>query len=316
MSQGFGHAAWVGFGVETTWGTAVSRTKFYEFDSESLDFKMGLMPKSSTRNVDHMNFRAVKTKKDVTGAIEMAVTYSNMEVLFKHALGSNNTTGAGPYTHTIGLAAALPTGLSIEVNRDSANVGAGSSWLYEGCQIDSMTLSHEPEGWLMVSFEFVGEDSSNVAVSTPTFGTFDGVSWDELAVTLNGSPIDILGYELKLGNNLAKDRFKLGSRTRKGLGRAGQREVTGTLKMEYDAKAVSDLFRVNSETLTPSLTFTYTSGAKSLTITVPAPMFTGKDPSVDNSGPIPIELSFRGYGIVSDNSALAMAFVNSVTTVP
>ena len=316
MSQGFGYAAWVGFGVESTYGTAVSRTKFFEFDSESLDFKMGYTPKNSVRSSDLMATRAVKTKKEVSGAIDFAVSYSNMEVLFKHALGTNNTTGAGPYTHALTLASALPTGLSIEVNRDAANVGAGSSWLYEGCQIDSLTLSHEPESWLMASFEFVGEDSSNTTVSTPTIATFDGISWDELVVTLNGVTIDVMSYELKLSNNLAKDRFKLGSRVRKGLGRSGPREVTGTLKMEYDAKTTSDFFRVNSETTPGILLFTYTSGAKSLAISVPYPLFTGKDPAVDNAGPIPIELSFRGYGSISDNTAMSMTFVNSVTTVP
>jgi hypothetical protein len=316
MSQGFGHAAWIGFGIESTYGTAVARTKFFEFDSESLDFKMGFTPKSSVRGADNSYNRAVKTKKEVSGTVDFAVSYSNMEVLFKHALGTNNTTGAGPYTHAITLAAALPTGLSIEVNRDAANLGAGSSWLYEGCQIDSMTLSHEPEGFLMASFELVGEDSSNTTISTPTFATFDGISWDELVVTLNGVTIDVSSYELKLSNNLAKDRFKLGSRVRKGLGRSGPREVTGTLKMEYDAKTISDYFRVNSETLIGALIFTYTSGTKSLVINVPYALFTGKDPAVDNAGPIPIELSFRGYGIVTDNSSLFMTFVNSVTTVP
>lgn len=316
MSQGFGHAAWIGFGIESTYGTAVARTKFFEFDSESLDFKTGLTPKPSVRGVDTDLNRACKIKKDVGGTVDFAVTYSNMEVLFKHALGSNSTAGAGPYTHSITLAAALPTGLSIEVNRDAANVGAGSSWLYEGCQIDSMTLSHEPEGFLMASFEFVGEDSSNTTISTPTFATFDGISWDELVVTLNGTTINVMSYELKLSNNLAKDRFKLGSRVRKGLGRSGPREVTGTLKMEYDAKAISDYFRVNSETAIGALVFTYTSGSKTLTISVPAAMFTGKDPAVDNAGPIPIELSFRGYGIISDNTSMSMTFVNSVTTVP
>lgn len=316
MALGFGHASWAGFGVESTYGTAVARTKFYEFDSESLNFDMGYTPKPGVRSVDHWLTRAVKKKKDVSGSMDLAVSYSNMEVLFKHALGTNNTTGAGPYTHTITMTAAVPTGLSIEVNRDAANVGAGSSWLYEGCQIESMTLSHEVEGFLMASFEFIGEDSSNTTISTPTFATFDGISWDELAVTLNGTTLEIMGYELKLANNLAKDRFKLGGRTRKGTGRAGAREVTGTLKMEYDAKAISDIYRVNSETVAGGLLFTYTSGAKTLVISVPQPMFTGKDPSVDNSGPIPIEIAFKGYALISDNTSMAMVFVNSVTTVP
>jgi hypothetical protein len=311
MALGFGYGSWVGFGVESTWGTAVTRTKFYEFDSESMQFDMGYIDKPSVRGVSA--FRVVKKKKDVSGAIDFAVPYSNMELLFKHALGTNNTTGAGPYTHAITLAQALPVGLSLEVNRDAANVGAGSSWLYEGCQIDAMTLSHEPEGFLMASCEFVGEDSSNVTVSTPTFGTFDGISWDELAVTVDGSPVQIASYELKLNNNLAKDRFRLGSRTRKGFGRAGQREVTGTIKLEYDAKAASDYFRVNSESPV-AVVFTYTSGSKTLTITILA-YFTGKDPNVDSAGPIPLELNFKSRAL-TEGSELAITFVNSVTTVP
>lgn len=312
MALALGQNSWLGIGAESIYGTAVARSKFVELSSESLKYKTGKVQRPSLRGLSAN--RTVPMKKGVEGSFGIQLPFSGAEVLIKHMLGSVATSGAGPYTHDFSLAAALPVGLSLEVNRDSANIGGSSSFLYEGCQISKWTLKQEPEDFLMLECEVIGEDGSLVAVSTPTFATWDGIHWgDFTSATINSVATPIHGFEISGDNTLAADRFKLGSLTRRGLGRGGPRQITGSLTAEFDALTLHTLYRDQTGF---SIVLLYTSGSKTFTVTLANVRFEGEDPSIENSGPIMLKLPFRAYLSAAEGDELTMQLVNSVSSVP
>lgn len=312
MALGHGYNSWLGVGVQTVFGTAVAASKWLELNSDSLKYKKGKAQKPSLRGLSAN--RVVDMKKNVEGGIGIQLPFSGAEVLLKHAFGAVNTSGAGPYTHTFSLAQALLVGLTLEVNRDSAAIGGSSSFRYDGCHVSKWTLKQEVEDFLMLELDIVGREQTLIAVSTPTFATFDGISWgDFTSCTINSVATEIMGFEITGDNALASDRYKLGSLTRIGSGKSGPRQITGTITAEFDALTLHALYLSQA---TFPIVFLYTSGAKTLTITLPACRFEGDDPTVENSGPLKLTLPFRAYLSAAEGDEINAVLVNSVSSVP
>lgn len=313
MPQGFGDNSWIAFGVESTYGTPVTRTTFFEFMNESVKLDQGREAHSSLRGRSR-NRRGQK-KHSVAGAVETQMQVNGMELLLKHAIGSDTITGTNPYTHTFALTRALPVGLSVEVNRDASNIASNSSFLYDGCQISKMTLKHAVGDFLMATWDLIGEgDASNVAVTSPTFATFLGFDWPDFTCTVNSvlTPIRSLD-ELTLDNNLAEDRYNLGANKRKGLGGNGNRSISGKITLEFSQLAELTLFRSQTNC---AIAFVWSNGANSLTITLPNVEFTEGDPVTANAGPILITLGFDAYISSVEGDELSAVLVNTTATVP
>jgi hypothetical protein len=312
MSQAFGDNSWIGVGVESTFGTPVARTKFFEFMSESVKLDAGLEARSSLRGRSR-NRRGQK-KHAVAGTVEFQLQVDGMEVFLKNALGSSSTSGAGPYTHTISLARALPTGLSVELNRDASNIGGSSAFLYDGCQIAKMTLKHSPGDFLKMSVDLVGEgDSSLVAVSTPTFATFVGWDWDSFAATINGVSVSIKDLEITLDNNLATERYNLGSNKRKGFGGNGNRMISGKISVEFASLTELNYWRNQSA---GSFVCTWTNGTSSLVFSVANPQFIEGEPTVSGAGPTLVPLAFDGYLSSVEGDEISIILTNSTSSIP
>jgi hypothetical protein len=208
-----------------------------EFLSEGFKLEQTRMPKPTLRQVSVQN--AVASKKNVTGSLEFPMWVTGWELPMLHAMGTVETTGSGTYTHAFALANNLPAGLTFNVNRDSTNLGAASTFQYSGCQITNFTITAEPEEHLKASIEIIGRNSTLVANETPTFPSNDYIfAWnDTTTITVLGAEQNVRRFEISLANALADDRYNLGARERVGLGRNAPREVTGSFDLEFDTLA-------------------------------------------------------------------------------
>lgn len=317
MSVSFGHNTWIGFGEESTFGTAVSPTKFLELQSEGLKGIHTRIPKPSLRRVSHD--RRMNSKKSVEGSFEFYVGKTGGELLLKHALGSVLTTGAGPYTHTFSLADALPTGLTFHVNRDAAALGAGTAWRYEGCQISKLTIAQKVEDMLTMTPEILGEDWANLAVATPTFptgGIFDWSNISALNFGVVGATVDIKAkcteFEITLDNGLAAERYKLGSRLRSGFGRGTNRKVSGKLTLEFTDLVEYAFYR---DLTVAEMAITWTSGADSFQILIPTAELDAGDPETADAGPRLLTLEFSAFMKTAANDELSIVWINSTSSV-
>ena len=314
MATAFGTGAYIGFGEEVTYGTSVTRTKFLEILEESITAKTGLAAKPTLRSASQRY--TAPMKKAVEGSFKFNFPLTGAERLIKHAMGSNATTGTNPYTHTASLANALPVGLSIEVNRDSSGLGGGStSFLYEGCQITKFTLSQAVEDLLTCQCDIVGEDFSLVSATSASFPTFSALDWSMLTGTANsaGTTLKMLDFELTIENGLATDRYIMGQLIRKGLGRNSARKVSGKFTVEMDD--VTSFYTWYATSLTKDLSFVWTSGSSSLTITVPKAKFNNASPATKDAGPIQIPVEWEALVSSADNDELSIVTVNTTSTI-
>jgi hypothetical protein len=314
---GFGFNTWIGVGEESTWGTRTAPAKFIRILSESLKLNNPTILKPSL-GVTSQN-RAVLGKKFTDGGFEAQFGYNGFETLLKHAIGSVSSAqqgGTTAYLHTYTLTNALPTGLTFHVNRDAAAVATANE--YEGCQIEKITFTQEPEDILKVSIETQGEEETDIAVATPTFPTFVAADWEDFSLVISGSTTeDITSFELSIENTLAADRFKLGQRTRTGIGRGGVRKVTGKITAEFRDQVLYDLFQgkttttagVNAQWVGPTADtgHNYTLG---LNVTAALKI----ERNVSEAGVIPVTIEFEGQSTDAGNTELTATLKNTVTT--
>lgn len=311
MATGFGHASWIGFAPETTYGTYVAPTKFLELISENVKGEHSMLSRPSLRFAGPQH--VVQSKKSVSGGFEFDVSYAGPEFLFKNALGTNTTTGAGPYTHTMTTAAALPTGISLHINRDSASVGGSSAFKYEGCQITKLTLTQKMEENLRCRVEVLGEDWDNIAVATPTFPTFTRADYTHFSCTIAGAAVNVVEAEWTIENVLAAERYKLGSRLRRGLGRGGQRKITGSLTFEFEQLTEYNFYKNLSAN---EIILTWSSSPNSITITNPISYITGSDPEITDAAPIHWKCGFETFINTTETDQCSFVVVNNVSTIP
>jgi hypothetical protein len=318
MPTGFGTNAWVGFGEESTYGTGVTPTKWIEVLEESFQGKHNYIGKPTLRSAS-INQR-VKSKKAVEGGFKYNVGFEGYETLFKHTIGSVATTGpvSGIYTHTFSLATVLPTGLTFQVNRDQAAIGGSSAFQYEGCQIQKLTLTQNIEDFLMADIEIVGEDWSNVALTAATFPTFQGVDWEMLTTfTINAVAVKVKELEITIENALAADRYRLGSRLRRGLGRNAPRKISGKFLAEFESLTEYAYYR---DLIQVPLVATWDNGGagsaqRQLSISIPAIVFNGEDPKVDDAGPIELPMSFEAFQSAAANDEMVLTVKNTLSSV-
>lgn len=300
MGQAFGHATVVGYGAQSAFGTKVAPEVWLEATQESMALTQSAIrqPTLARAGVN----RYTPSKRLVGGSIQHYVPYQGMELLLKHATGGNVSTAeigsTGVYTHTFTLGEKLPeAGLSVYVGRDAGAIG--KAFVYDSCQVADLTLTQDLEGRMMAAIELQGRDEVEDDEDTPSYPTAPEVQWTELTTLTmsDGTPItvDASLTEFKISNPLADDRFKLGSRLRKGLGRGDVRSVTGKLNLEFDKLAEYRFFsQLKEAVIIAEWTGPIAAGTTpyKFRIEIPKAVFSGSTPQAGDSGPISFEMPF------------------------
>ncbi len=69
MTLGYGFDSWVGIGAEGTYGSAVARTKFLEYNKESLAMADFVIQGESVYNIEKSSDNFTSGKKKVGGGL-------------------------------------------------------------------------------------------------------------------------------------------------------------------------------------------------------------------------------------------------------
>lgn len=327
MGQVYGYNTWFGWGEESTYGTAVAAAKYAEIEKESYkDDGSRFQPKPLLRF--RSQNRKILDKANPAGVVTLPMTWTGLEQILEHALGSVVTTGpvSSLYTHTYALAAQLPTGLTVFINRDSEGLGGNTCFRISGSKINKLTLRQNVGEWLMADIEFLGKLRTQTTKPTPTFPTFDATDWAMVAtkaINPGGSNFNIpaRSVEIMIDNGLHPDGYRLGSRSRELLGAGdGQRKVNFKIEAEFNDNALYTPF-LNS--VATDLSFVWrkdpTQAASSsnpeLTITLPAVVFDGEDPAIESPGPKYQTISGTCLLSSVDNDELALVLKNTTSSV-
>lgn len=250
----------IGLGLEVTPGTAVSRTRWCHLQGSSL--KLTPRNRATRGRLAHTTAGFVETRfvadEQVGGTVTVPGSYSALGLLLRAALGT--VTGTGPYTFA--AAAALPS-LTVE-----QIVGtSGSSEVYSGCKVNSMTLTATPGSEVTFAFDLIAQSKAVAgSAGSPSLTSAVPIEHYEVAVTWGGSSIGTIKSLSSVLSNGLNRRPQLGS-LRTAEPSVGVREARTTIVVDKDsfspraaeiADTAADLVITCTDTATGAKTFVYT----------------------------------------------------------
>lgn len=302
----------IGFGEESTWGTAVSLTNWLPVRSVTANVKKSYskVPNLGYGTDAGLARKNFEVQEMADPSFEINASYDDSTLLLlKHALGGVSTTGSGPYTHTFTLSRSLPTGLTIGFNQGQDENGASISKTVEGCRINTLSLSIAPGQVMSMSVATIGQtsDGGSTALS-PTYssGGEEILHYHSGQLSFNSANYTLNSFSMELNNNLGR-RDLLGSSATQQPTFAGMREVTFQVEIEY----LSDVLFTAHHAQTQSdavISFTGT-GNNAATVTLHNAEIIDFGVPVTSEGIVTQSLTFSGLSDGTDQG-LAIAITN------
>jgi hypothetical protein len=310
MAIGSGIGSWLGIKKESSFGTAVTVDRFYEFNSEGTKYTKNTVVGQGLRNgglVARANRRVVTTVAG-EGDFEVDLTTRNMGLLFSLATGSvpTGTLANGAYTYLF-----TPTDLIGDSFTTQVAVPQyGGTLTYKtlsGCKVTNFELSVGAGDIAKAKFSldskgFTTGSSTSATVAYANIATSNLFHFAQGSITDNVSTTyaNIKDFSFSVDNSLKTDRFNLGSAGSKSEQIInGFRAITGKVTAEFTDTVLLDKFLADT-TAGLKVTFegaTIGSGSdkETLSITLPACKFDGDVPMVGGPGVVDVSFGFTVY---------------------
>ncbi len=322
MPTGSGLDAQIGFAAESTWGTAVTVTRFLEFNTESMKFEpTWLEPVGLRAGTKHKRVSRIRqSRKSVSGDIEMDVATLGMGLLVKHMLGSTVTTptlvAGTAYKQVHTPSGFLGLGLTAQVGRPEPSSGTVQPFTYSGCKVSSWEFMCEDNATPSLKLSLVGrQETTATALATASYLSGSSVfDFSQSTLKLGGTPSTASGETtIASGTTVATVVRSISvsgttpmAEERFGLGNAGLRSqplendiptITGTLNAEFNKAEFYDVFQNNTTT---ALQFDLTGAAIGasnylFSIILPAVKLKAAAPSVTGPDIVQMSTDFEAY---------------------
>lgn len=247
-------------------------------------------------------------KIDVKGAIPIEAAALGLGTIFKNILGSNTTTGAGPYVHTM-KRGALPAGLTLE----KGFTDLAQYFKFTGIKINAASLNINATGLVTGSLDVVGKD---VAVSGTSLGSPTSVAHTpfvshEAVCQEGGGAATLLSMSINITNNIDAPNA-VGSRYVVAA-TEGRGETTGEIVVMFDSLS---LFNKWLNETSSSLQVTLTNGSNSLDILLPNIRYVGDAvPKIANAQGVVVPLRYRAIYDGTEATDIKLTLTNTEATV-
>ena len=297
-----GRSGAIGIAVETTYGTAVSRTNWRPVISSGLQRSPSVVPRTDLHAGGPTRRSKFTEREEAGGDVSLLATYDNIGMLLKAALGAVSTSGSGPYTHVYTLADTLPS-LTIENIRGTAT----NSEVFEGVKVSSMGLECSAGTEMVMSLGFIAETAAaRASAGTPSYSATENVALHHQAgqLTFNSVAYDIASFNLTLSTGIDR-RDLLGSKLTKEPLRTGYAEISLSVTLEAaDALYTAVLAETESDT-----TITWTKGASSIAFEVQNAYIESASDPISDAGIVTQDVTLKG---LSDgtNHGLKITVIN------
>jgi len=233
--------AQIGIAAETTVGTPVTVTRFYEFLSESMKLNIDRMRSAGLgRGRVQRSHQVAAGRKIAAGAVNMETWNKSLGLWLKHSMGTVVTTqpavGTDPtvYDHTFTPGDLSALALTYQAGRPD-EAGVVRPFTYDGCVVTGWDLACALGEIGKFNVALNGEDETTAtalaAKSYPTgleLLTFVGSS-----LSIGGSAVDVANFNVAGDNVLKVDRGKLGQATRTKAMEGAVRPYTGTADLSF-----------------------------------------------------------------------------------
>lgn len=340
MPTGSGISAQIMAAEEVTVGTAVTVTRAYEFNSESLSLSKNIVQGYGLRAGGQYgrSTRRAYTTRSAGGSIEMDLASRGMGMWFKHMLGSSTSALlSGSAYQQIHVPGSL-TGKSLTIQKGVPQTdGTVKPFTYRGCKLPSWeiscdvgeiaTLSVDVDAWDEVTATALA--TAAYTAGTEVFHFAEGslllggtVSTASGLTSISGGTVaaSVKSASVKGENPMANERYFLGSSGVKAEQQENDwRTVGGSLSCEFVNQAtVYDLFAADTATalqlkfISPNAI----SGANypTVEITIPSIRFDGETPQVGGPDIVEFDADFTGLDD-GTNPAVQIRYLTSDTSI-
>ena len=280
----------VGLGVESVYGTAVARTRWFEFLDESFNFvknvKQGVGLRVGSRVA--RSGRRVVASAEGSGDLTIEAVTKGLGLLWQLGLGSGTSTlvSAGLSQQVFTLGDVMPSA-TIQKGIPRAD-GTVDAYTFTGCMVESLTIDCPNADNVKVKTSWNAKDmTTGTAYTAPSYATgpsvftfahgavYSGALTAPTTTTLGSAATPVASIRsgsITIKHNLKTDRYNCGGGGRKEKPFAGIREISGSLVAEYADVAFRDAI-VNDTSMT--LVKTFTAGLDVLQIVIPDVRFDG-----------------------------------------
>lgn len=237
MASPSGLNAQLGFAAETTYGTAVTVTRFVPFMNESIDAvpdfleSEGIIAGQQILNSNQWTHGVWRIGGDI--AMEMLTRQHGL--FLHHALGSITTSSsAGTSTHTITPGDLGGLGLTIQKGVPSGN-GTVQPFTYAGVKIASWEMALAASQNATFGLSVVAQTfTTGTALATATYSTVGApFSFASGSFTLASSSLCVRSARIGGDNMLDTDRVCIGHNYIEEPVPSEYREFTGEMELEF-----------------------------------------------------------------------------------
>jgi hypothetical protein len=314
MPTGTGIDAQIGYAAETTWGTAVTVTRFLPLVSETLGKEI-----EQVESEGILAGRQVLTTQQwaqgnatVGGEVQHELYDQSFGLLLRAAFGTVSTSST---THTF-----WPTppavSLTTQVGRPTI-YGSVIPFTYEGCRIQSFELAAEAGEIVTWGMNIVAEEETRgTALASVSYATnLRPWVFKSCSLTVDGTTVPVMRYSLSSEFNLTDDRRYLGSTLIGEPLRQDLAAFTGELGLEWGnpSTAGTNLYQRFTNGTESALVFTAASGTLAATITANV-RFDGSTPQVSGRGVVEHTVPYKCVAGTLDSQAITAVIVNNDTT--
>lgn len=233
-------------GEESTYGTAVTPTRTFEYNSEGIEDSFGRTEGDPLRTGTQVarSDRFTPYFSGAAGNVEFDVMSKGFGILLKHMLGGIATSGPADssYTHTATMADLWGKSLTVQVARPFNPSGTVQAFTYEGGKITEWTLSNSVEGNLVLEcgFDFEQVSTATALASAAYPASMENFTWAGGAILIGGSDAGFRVDEISIAcnNGLNVDRRSItGGSSKKEPTINGRREITFSLSGDFESLA-------------------------------------------------------------------------------
>lgn len=235
----------VGIATETTYGTPVTPTRFYEASASAIKPAVariestGLRRNSTAKRADRFH----PYKKGAAGNMKLDAPTKGLGLLLKHifGVGAVGTVSDSNYTQTFTLDPARLRGQSFtyQDNRPFVETGADQAFTFHGGKITGVTFSCDVDGLLMIdaSMDFEDWDTATALATASYPDPFHNFAFVGASYTIDGSATGahLKGFKLTIDEKLNVDRrHQRGSALKKEPRTAGIPTLKWSATADFD----------------------------------------------------------------------------------
>lgn len=284
---------------EVTYGTAVTVSRFFEFNSE------GISESEGRTEGDPLRVGSAYMREDrftpyfagAAGTIQLDVMDKGFGFWLEHMLGAVSSSGAGPYTHTGEEGDLYGTSFTAQVNRPFNPSGTDQAFTYSGGKVTGWTLSNSVDSNLVcdldVDFQTV---STAIALETASYpASMNPLTWAGGVISIGGSDYDVTEVSIKGDNGYNVERRQIRGDTLKKEPTSARRSVEVSLSADFDSLTQRNRAHAAARAdALASFTGTWTFGTSSLQVSIPSLRFDAWEGAVGGAEAITQSLTAVG----------------------